>query len=60
MQTIVRKSKIFSSLMAVSLVFLLGSCAAAGNIIQPNIWLGALDIATAVAIAVFIFRGSGK
>ena len=60
MQTLIRKTKSYTSLLAVTMVSLLSSCAAAGNIIEPNAWLGALDVATAVAIAVFIFKGSSK
>lgn len=60
MQTHIRKTKSYSSLVAVTMVSLLSSCAAAGNIIEPNIWLGVLDVATAVAISVFIFKGSSK
>ncbi len=60
MQTLIRKTKSYTSLLAVTMVSLLSSCAAAGNIIEPTVWLGVLDVSTAVAITVFIFKGSSK
>jgi hypothetical protein len=37
-----------------------GSCATIGRVIEPNAWVGALDLAAALGIGIFIFRGSKK
>jgi len=60
MQAKTHKPRTYTPFMAVILVSLLSSCAAAGNIIEPSAWIGALDVITAVGIAVFIFKGSSK
>ncbi len=60
MQAKILKPKSYTSLLAIILVSLLSSCAAVGNIIEPSAWIGALDLVTAVGIAIFIFKGSSK
>jgi hypothetical protein len=37
-----------------------GSCATIGRVIEPNAWVGMLDLAAAIGIAIYIFRGSKK
>ncbi|NCI46219.1 hypothetical protein [Sediminibacterium soli] len=40
--------------------FVFSGCAAAGEMRQPAVWLGVLDLAAAGAITVYIFRGGDQ